>query len=690
MTVLQMFNVHASFIFANVIFLVLALCQVAAVDFIDGQEKASFQHPLDPLTAIEINQTKEILVQYSLFLQRESLIYTLVLDDPEKEVVLRWRAGDPLPPRRAFVVVRTKGKLHKVVIDIWSKSLVRDEIDDGPGQPMLLDEELDEATNIVMKDPRLIRSMKQRGLDLKEVVCLPWSPGWFGLKIEEGRRVVKVSCYYLQGTADYLLRPIDGVLLELDMDNKQVMWFNDSGHVPLAEAQGTDFRLAAQRSPLQHQLKPISIEQPRGTGFTVDGYLVRWGSWEMHVAPHYRAGVIISQASFMDPDSNRKRSVLYRAFPSELFVPYQDISPAWYSTTYLDEGEYGLGYSTGSLDPLNDCPRNAYFMDGILINDAGEPSVLSKMICIFERYSGDVAWRHTENVVESDKYTEVRPKTSLVVRFVATVGNYDYFFDWEFQTDGAIRMQVSLSGVLMVKGSPFKNVQDLTNSGKEAYGELVAARTIGMLHDHFITFHLDLDVDDVNNSFMLNLLETVEVSPEVSPRKSYWKLKKQIAKTEDDAKIDLSFQHPAEFKVIHANKTTSLGNPIGYRLVPGATEVSLLSRSDPPQIRAAFTNHQVWVTPYNRNEQWAGGLLVSQSHGEDTLAVWSERNRPIENKDIVLWYTLGIHHVPCQEDFPVMPTITQGFELKPTNFFERNPILKTRPTTAADLPHCSS
>ena len=46
---------------------------------------------------------------------------------------------------------------------------------------------------------------------------------------------------------------------------------------------------------------------------------------------------------------------------------------------------------------------------------------------------------------------------------------------------------------------------------------------------------------------------------------------------------------------------------------------------------------------------------------------------PLENTDLVVWYTFGAHHVVRPEDWPVMPVATIGFMLKPAGFFDRNP-----------------
>nr|GMD99127.1 primary amine oxidase-like [Ipomoea batatas] len=418
--------------------------------------------------------------------------------------------------------------------------------------------------------------------------------------------------------------------------------------------------------------------------------MVKWANWEFHLKPDSRAGVIISRAMVQDPGTGEMRSVMYKGFTSELFVPYMDPTDAWYFKTYMDAGEYGFGLQAMPLDPLNDCPRNAYYMDAVFSAADGTPYVRSNMICVFESYAGDIGWRHLECPITGMDIREARPKVTLVVRMAASVANYDYIVDWEFQTDGLIRIKVGLSGILMVKATPYVNMNQVNQPEDYLYGTLLSENVIGVIHDHYVTFHLDMDMDGADNSFVKVNLQNHRTSPGESPRRSYLKAVRSVAKTEKDAQIKLKLYDPSEFHVINPNKKTRVGNPVGYKIVPAGTAASLLDHDDPPQMRGAFTDNQIWVTPYNRSEQWAGGLYVYQSHGDDTLAVWSERDREIENKDIVVWYTLGFHHIPCQEDFPIMPTVTSSFDLKPVNFFESNPILGIPPNQEKDLPVCKA
>ena len=66
-------------------------------------------------------------------------------------------------------------------------------------------------------------------------------------------------------------------------------------------------------------------------------------------------------------------------------------------------------------------------------------------------------------------------------------------------------------------------------------------------------------------------------------------------------------------------------------------------------------------------------MYPNQSKGGDGLPAWTQANRPIKNTDIVLWYTIGLHHMVRAEDWPVLPTVWHEFELRPFDFFERNP-----------------
>ncbi|KAK8607780.1 hypothetical protein V6N13_046387 [Hibiscus sabdariffa] len=646
-------------------------------------------HPLDPLTAQEINSVRSILSSYEPFASTFPIIHSLTLDEPDKLEVLRWRKGGRFPPRKASVLAMLNGESHVLTVDLDSSRVTSHAVNPRSGYPMLSVEDILAASKVPFSNAEFNKSIAARGISLSELICLTPFAGWFGPN-EEGKRIIKVLCFSSEGTPNFYMRPIEGLVMTVDLDTLEVLKFSDTGRgIPIPNSTNTDYRYNAhEKEPEMEPINPISMEQPEGPSFKVeDGHMVKWANWVFHLKADQRAGLVISRAMVRDSENGELRNVMYKGFSSELFVPYMDLEESWYFKSFMDAGEFGLGMSALPLVPLNDCPRYSYYMDGVFAASNGKPYVQPNMICLFERYAGDISWRHSESQLLDSQIRETRPKVTLVARMAATVGNYDYIFDWEFQTDGLIRIKVGLSGLLMVKGSPYHSLYQVPNQDAMS-GPFISENVIGVVHDHFITFHLDMDIDGVNNSFVDVKLVKEHSLPGESPRKSYLKTKRKIAKTEKDAQIKLKLYDPSEFHMINPSRRSRLGNPTGYKIVPGGTAASLLDHDDPPQLRSAFSNNQIWVTLYNKSEQWAGGLLAYQSRGDDTLAVWSERDRPIENKDVVLWYTLGFHHIPCQEDFPVMPVVTSGFELKPVNFFERNPILRAAPAFEKDLPVC--
>lgn len=137
----------------------------------------------------------------------------------------------------------------------------------------------------------------------------------------------------------------------------------------------------------------------------------------------------------------------------------------------------------------------------------------------------------------------------------------------------------------------------------------------------------------------------------------------------------LNIQKPTLWRVVNPNDENFVGYPTSYEIKSHSNAVSLMRPDDYPQRRAGFTNYHLWVTPYQPDELYAAGNYPNQSHGDDGLPTWTNQDRPIEDTDIVVWYTLGLHHVVRAEDWPMLPTEWQEFEIRPFDFFDRNPAL---------------
>ena len=129
---------------------------------------------------------------------------------------------------------------------------------------------------------------------------------------------------------------------------------------------------------------------------------------------------------------------------------------------------------------------------------------------------------------------------------------------------------------------------------------------------------------------------------------------------------------PEVWRIVNPGVMGPFGSPVAYEIA-GHGAMTLLSADDYMARRAGFTNHTLWVTPYKADELFAAGDYPSVSTAGAGLPAWTAANRSIANTDVVAWLTLGFHHIPRPEDYPVMPVAWHSFEIRPVGFFKRNP-----------------
>jgi primary-amine oxidase len=635
-----------------------------------GQE---VRHPLDPLSWQEHWTVLEVLREAGRY-TTETGVALVSLHEPPKAFVWSWTPGESVP-RAALAVLLEEDGTYEAVIDLGARALVSYEhVPDA--QAHWLDYEFESMDAEVKAHPDFIEAMHRRGItDFTFIDCGGNPPGYFGIPEEEGRRIAYVGCYDARQVRNTWTRTIEGLTIVFDMNTHEVLRVIDEGVVPVP-ATVADYDDAA-IGPLREPLAPITITQPLGPGFRVDGHVVTWLDWSFHLRPDHRAGMIVSTVRY--DDDGRRRPVLYQGHLSEIFVPYMDPATAWYTRNYLDVGEYVAGGLAKPMQPGIDCPEHAVWFGQTVVMDNGRPRDVPRVICLFERATGDAAWRHA---------TDGRPKRELVARMTALLGNYDYIVDWVFQPDGSIRVLVGATGIPAVKmvapgdalaaaahAARATRGSDDGSERADAYGRFVASNVVGVNHDHYFSFRLDLDVDGPINRFQADRLEATRL-PDSHPRRSLWVHHEEVLRREHDAMLNMDMHQPALWRVVSPSSRNHVGYATSYQLVPGHNVHTLLSDDDYPRRRARFIDHHLWVTAYDPDERFAAGMYPTLSRPGEGLPQWTAANRGIEDADIVLWYTLGMHHVVRAEDWPVMPVLWHSFELRPFDFFDGNPALR--------------
>jgi primary-amine oxidase len=622
------------------------------------------QHPLEPLTVEEI-ATAVAIVRAEHQTDEHWRFVSVNLHEPPKEVVLNYTPGDVVD-REAFIILLDKsaGATYEVIVSL-SEERVKTWQHVPHVQPSLMAEEVAASEAILKAHPDFLAALWRRGItDIDQVMVDSWSVGNYGREEEQSRRLLRSLAYLKEKPLDNgYARPIEGIISFMDINKMEVLRVEDHGAVPVPPEKG-DY-LSGTLSQFRPDLKPVDITQPEGPSFTVNGHAVQWQKWRFRIGFTTREGLVLHTLSYEDQD--RERPIIYRASITEMVVPYGDPSPSHYRKTAFDVGEYGIGLLANALELGCDCLGHIHYFDAHMTDGFGNPLTLPNAICMHEEDTG-ILWKHYD---WRNDTVEVRRSRRLVISFISTIDNYEYAFYWYLYQDGTIEFECKLTGILSTGAVP--------EGFNPKYGQLVAPQVNAPIHQHIFCFRLDMSIDGTNNSVYEVHTESEPLGPE-NPYGNAFFAKSTLLSNETEAQQVIDPLSCRYWKIVNPNSLNRLGEPVGYKLMPGENTLPFLQPENSVMKRAGFIGKNLWVTPYNPDERYPAGDYPNQNPGGDGLPTWTQANRSLENTDVVLWYVMNAHHIPRPEDWPVMPVARIGFMLRPFGFFERNPALDVPPT----------
>jgi primary-amine oxidase len=620
-------------------------------------------HPLEPLSAEEVKQAVNLLKSAGKVTPTTRFV-SVSLKEPAKAQVHTFTGSENIA-REAFAVLfdNATNTAHEAALSLTAGKVLSFVSRTGVQPTMTIDEQV-ECEQAVLASAEFTAALKKHlGIDDTRLVMVDiWSAGNYGSEEDSTRRLARPLCFLRTDPTDNgYARPIEGLRPVVDLNTMEVIRVEQYGRWPLPHA---ECNYAADRiKEFRAGIKPLEITQPEGPSFQVEGRQVRWQNWSFVVGFNAREGLTLHHIRYHD--KGRDRSILYRASLTEMVVPYGDPGPTQRRKNAFDVGEYGMGMCANSLELGCDCLGHIHYFDAHMTNSRGEPLTIKNAICMHEEDYG-ILWKHTDRRLE---VPEVRRSRRLVISSVSTVENYEYGFFWYLYQDGNIQLEVKLTGILSLGAFP--------EGEKPRYGALVAPQVYAPNHQHFFNVRLDFDLDGVANTVQQVDISADEVS-DANPYENAFRARAANLRTEKQARAHLNLESARSWKIINPSVRNAVGEPVAYKLLPGDNSFPFASKNAWWRRRAGFVNYHVWVTPYREDEKYGAGDYPNQSAGGDGLIRWTEQDRPIENTDVVLWYTMGHTHIPRPEDYPVMPAAYIGFMLKPNGFFDLNP--------ANDLP----
>ena len=308
-----------------------------------------------------------------------------------------------------------------------------------------------------------------------------------------------------------------------------------------------------------------------------------------------------------------------------------------------------------------------------------------KAACVFERDDAAALWRHTEVQAPGKARSGIRA-TTLVVRMVSTVSNYDYLTEVEFVPDGSIRIDLVFAGYCEVRW-----FNHGVNSWERDLGEVVHAPGVAApLHSHFGAFKIDLDVLGEKNSLEATRFKVGK--PNGVPGLENYPTKYVTRAIVEREGVDTSTANAnttTMWRFVNTDKSVRppSGDAVdrlpGYAIAFTGTTARQILPPDHPMVRSTtFSKYNLAVTQRKESEQRVTSvydLFGQMSPPIVSLDTYLEDKDSLEGEDLVAWVTIAKEHLPRSEDVPLVTDFGVGFQLQPWNVLAVNGAAKDMP-----------
>jgi primary-amine oxidase len=317
----------------------------------------------------------------------------------------------------------------------------------------------------------------------------------------------------------------------------------------------------------------------------------------------------------------------------EAVAHYAGSDPTQANSAYLDS-LYGFGPFAFELLKGYDCPSYAtYINSSFFVAETTHTHINS--ICLFEYDADHPMSRHS-----TAGYVAATKNIYFTVRSVSTIGNYDYMFTYTFFMDGSVGVEVRASGY----------IQSAFYAKNEEYGFKIHDQLSGSLHDHVINFKADFDILGTKNSVQLIDQVPIKTTYPWSQGEEYstMKLERRFLETEDEGRFDWSPMRPQQVLIVNEDEKNRHGEYRAFKVMPyTGTGHLTIENSTVLKNSARWAERDLMFSVAKETERRSTSIFNTMDKADPPI----DFNKffdgeSLRQQDLVLWFNLGMHHVP--------------------------------------------